>query len=86
MSKNSLASIKNEAAPNASLPKNPPKPEVNEIKLGRKPKPEAEKSSKPITLKFTPAEFDKITKKAGLVNKATLLKQLLLTETSLFKK
>jgi hypothetical protein len=83
MSKNSLAQVKSESA---TLPTEPPKPEVHEIRLGRRPKPVAEKASKPITLKFTEEEFNKISKKAGLISKATLLKQLLLTETSLFKK
>ena len=86
MSKNSLANVKGkaipEAAPNANLPT---KPTVHDIRLGRRPKPEAEKASKPITLKFTQAEFDKISKKAGLVSKATLLKKLLLDETDLLK-
>jgi len=71
------------AAPNASLPTTGPT--VQEIRLGRRPKPAAEKASKPITLKFTQAEFDKISEKAGLINKATLLKRLLLDETDLLK-
>ncbi|MGK0271322.1 MAG: hypothetical protein ACI88H_001980 [Cocleimonas sp.] len=79
MSKNSLANVKKDMGDSSTLPT------VQVIKLGRRPKPEAEKASKPITLKFTQAEFDKISKKAGMINKATLLKKLLLDETDLLK-
>jgi hypothetical protein len=82
MSNNSLAKVKSESS---TLPTEPSNPTVLEIRLGRRPKPEAERASKPITLKFTQAEFDKISKKAGLINKATLLKKLLLDETDLLK-
>jgi hypothetical protein len=82
MSNNSLKKLKEDAAPNAALPTGS---KVEVVKLGRKPKPESEKANKPITLKFTQAEFDKISKKAGMINKATLLKKLLLDETNLLK-
>ena len=82
MSKNSLAKVKFESA---TLPTEKLKQTSHEVKLCLRPKPESEKANKPITLKFTQAEFDKISKKAGMINKATLLKKLLLDETDLLK-
>lgn len=84
MSKNSLAALKSKDNSKNSLPTEPKQPGI--VAMGRKAKPLAEKAKNPITLKFTDVELAQIEKIAGLVPKATLLKQLLLTETSLFKK
>ena len=84
MSKNSLAALKTEDKSKNSLPTTT-KATVRGAALGRKAKPLADKAKNPITLKFTDAELEKIQKVAGLTPKATLLKELLLKETSLFK-
>lgn len=51
----------------------------------RKAKPVAEKQSMSITLRFTPAEYEHIKKKAGLVQSATYLRHAIFTQTDLFK-
>ena len=48
-------------------------------KAGRRPKQAHEKCSQSVVLKFTPSEFSKIKKEAGLVPLATFLKNRLTT-------
>ena len=84
MAKNDLSQFKKKGADNSknSLPSNDkPKPQG----VGRKAKPKAEKASKPITLKFTERELELIEAQSGLIPNATYLKQLLITQTDLFK-
>lgn len=51
--------------------------ENKQPQVGRPPKQRSEKASKPITLKFTESEFQKITDMAGDVPLATYLKKQL---------
>lgn len=57
---------------------------VQPAKAGRKPKPVNEKQSEPITLKFTPSEFQIISEMSGDVANATFLKKRLI-ESGLFE-
>jgi hypothetical protein len=52
---------------------------------GRKAKPESEKESEIIAIKFTKSELAMIEEKAGLVPKSTYLKHLIRTKTDIFK-
>lgn len=81
MAKNSLAGVKSTDNSKNALPTDKPKSQG----AGRKAKSKAEKASKPVTLKFTESEMKAIEEKSGLVPNATFLKQLLLTQTDLFK-
>lgn len=80
MAKNSLAAIKSKDNSKNSLADY----SVKKSNAGRKPKPEDEKATNPITLKFTKKELEQIEEKAGLIPKATYLKSLLMQETSIF--
>lgn len=84
MAKNDLTKFKGRGVDNSknALPSKE-KPKAQGV--GRKPKPAAEKASKPITLKFTEGELKIIEDKSGLVPNATYLKNLLLTQTDLFQ-
>jgi len=82
MAKNSLAGVKSPDKSKNALPTDE-KPTSQGV--GRKAKPKAEKASKPVTLKFTESELKVIEEKSGLVPNATFLKQMLLTQTDLFK-
>lgn len=81
MAKNSLAAIKSKDNSKNSLTDY----SVKKSNAGRKPKPEEEKATHPITLKFTQKELEQIEKKAGLIPKATYLKNKLIHEASLFE-
>ncbi len=52
---------------------------------GRKAKPENEKESEIIAIKFTKSELAMIEEKAGLVPKSTYLKHIIRTKTDIFK-
>jgi len=52
---------------------------------GRKAKSVEEKESETLALKFTKAEMDALTRKAGLVPKGSFVKHVLRTQTDLFK-
>lgn len=86
-SKNSLAALKTKDVSPNSLPSQAQflKMTASVSKAWRKAKPIAEKASKPITLKFTPAEFELIEDKAGLINKATFIKSILSEQTTLLQ-
>ena len=76
--KNSIFQIKTDNSKNKL-------PSSAKNNVGRKAKAVEDKASKPITLKFTPAEFDAIVEKAGLTNKATFLKDFLMNKAGLLK-
>ena len=77
---NSLTGIKKDHSKNEL-----PADIINVKTVGRKAKPKSEKASKAITLKFTEDELKQIEKKAGLVPRATFLKELLLSKTDLLE-
>ncbi len=52
---------------------------------GRKAKSAEDKESETLALKFTKAEMDALTRKAGLVPKGSFVKHILRTQTDLFK-
>jgi len=59
-------------------------PKVGGPKVGRKPKPIANKESEAVVLKITPEEMECLKKKAGLVPLGTFVKHLLRNKTDLF--
>ena len=52
---------------------------------GRKARPDSEKESEIIAIKFTKSELKTIKGKAGLVPKSTFLKHIIRTKTDIFK-
>ena len=72
---NNIASLKND-----TLKKAQDKP-----KQGRPTKPESEKATKQITIKFTEIELNQIKEKAGLVPLATFIRNEIFNNTNIFK-
>lgn len=63
----------------------PGQPSTQANKPWRKTKRIEEKESMTISIRLTPSDYEKVKKKAGLVNLATLVKHELRTNTDLFK-
>jgi hypothetical protein len=86
--KNDLSAYKTKASQSTLI--STPKAEEHEASplapaRGRKAKSVEDKESETLALKFTKAEMDALTRKAGLVPKGSFVKHILRTQTDLFK-